>query len=69
MGSTKLRWRTGDRGWRRRRILRFVQDFGQREGHPPSYREIAGALGLAVSTVSYEVSVLERNGSMRRRPG
>jgi len=67
MDSSNLRWRAGD--WRRRRILRFIQEFGRREGYPPSYREIAGALGLGVSTVSYTVSVLEQDGSLRRRPG
>jgi LexA DNA binding domain len=39
--------------WQRRRILRFVQEFGRREGHSPSYREIAEELGLAVSTAGF----------------
>ena len=42
----------------RRRILEFVQEFGRREGYSPSYREIAEALGLAVSTVSHHVGIL-----------
>ena len=59
--------RAGD--WQRRRILGFVQEFGRREGYSPSYREIGEELGLAVSTVSYHVSVLESEGSLRRESG
>ena len=58
---------TGD--WQRRRILGFIQEFGRREGYSPSYREIAEVLGLAISTVSYHVSVLENEGSLRREHG
>jgi len=69
MDNIKLRRRTGTGDWKRRRILRFVKEFGRREGYSPSYREIAEELGLAVSTVSYHVSVLEQEGSLRRGPG
>lgn len=69
MDSTVPPRRTGPGYWRRRKILRFVQEFGRREGHPPSQREIADAVGLALSTVSYHVSVLEQEGSLRRTPG
>src|SRR5260370_19453125 len=64
MGSTKLHWRTGGGDWQRRKILQFVQEF-RREGYSPSYREIAEELGLAVSTVSYHVSVLKQEGLLR----
>ena len=57
----------GDR--QRRRILAFIREFGRREGYSPSYREIAEVLGLAISTVSYHVSVLENEGSLRREHG
>jgi repressor LexA len=67
MAGTKHGGRDGD--WQRRRILRFVQEFGRRGGYSPSYREIAEGLGLALSTVSYHVSVLKREGSLRREPG
>jgi SOS-response transcriptional repressor LexA len=69
MDSTELRGRTGVGDRQRRRILRFVKEFGQREGYSPSYREIAEELGLAVSRVSYHVSVLKQDGSLRRGPG
>ena len=57
----------GDR--HRRRIRRFIRVFSRREGHPPSQREIADAIGLAVSTVSYHVSVMQEEGSLRRGRG
>ena len=69
MNSTKPTRRTGTGDLQRRRILRFVQEFGQREGHSPSQREIAEGLGLSVSTVHYHVSVLERDGTLCRNPG
>jgi repressor LexA len=69
MDGTGLRRRAGDGDWQRNRILGFVQEFGRREGYSPSYRDIAAELGLAVSTVSYHVSVLENEGSLRREPG
>ena len=69
LGSTKLHWHTGGGDWQRHKILRFVQEFGRREGYSPSYREIAEELGLAVSTVSYHVSVLKQEGSLRHGAG
>ncbi len=69
MDGDKPRWHTGAGDWQRRRILLFVQEFARREGYSPSYREIAEELGLAVSTVSYHLSVLEQDGSLRRGPG
>ena len=69
MDRDKPRWHTGVGDWQRGRILRFLQEFGRREGYSPSYREIAEELGLAVSTVSYHVSVLEQEGSLRRGAG
>jgi repressor LexA len=65
MGSVKLRSHAGG-DWRRRKILQFVQEFGRREGYSPSYREIADELGLAVSTVSYHISLLKQEGLLRR---
>jgi repressor LexA len=55
--------------WRRRRILGYVHEFVRREGYSPSYREIGGELGLAVSTVAYHVSVLQGQGLLHREPG
>jgi repressor LexA len=52
------------------RIRRFIEDFGRRSGHPPSYREIADAVGLAsLSSVSLHMRSLERKGYLIREPG
>jgi repressor LexA len=69
MGSTKLHWHTGGGDGQRRKILQFVQEFTRCQGYSPSYREIAEELGLAVSTVSYHVSVLKQVGLLRREAG
>jgi repressor LexA len=55
--------------WRRRRILRFLRDFAQQHGYPPSLREIGKAVGLAPSTVYYHRSVLEENGYLSHSAG
>jgi repressor LexA len=69
MGSTRRRHSTDAGDWQRRRILRFVQEFGRREGYSPSYREIGENLGLAVSSVSYHVGILEQEGLLCRGAG
>jgi repressor LexA len=45
---------------RRREIRRFIRRFVQHHGYPPTLREIGDAVGLATSTVSYHLAVLER---------
>lgn len=55
--------------FQRRRILQFVQKFVRQEGYSPSYREISDALGLAISTVSYHVSILKLEGLLSREDG
>jgi repressor LexA len=66
MDSTSPARRTGRGDVQRRRIIGFVQEFGHREGYQPSQRQIAGRLGLSVSTVNYHITVLERDGTLRR---
>src|SRR6516165_8308379 len=52
---------------RQRTILRFMEDFNQRNGYAPSLREIAEGVGLAsTSSVAYQVKVLKRKGYLRR---
>lgn len=69
MDNSKPPRRTGPGDRHRRRIRRFVKDFSRREGYPPSQREIADAVGLAVSTISYHLSVMQEEGSVRRGRG
>jgi repressor LexA len=56
--------------WRQQRILHAIADFARRRGYAPSLREIGEAAELAsTSSVSYQLSVLQRNGYLRRVPG
>ena len=53
--------------WRQRKILQAIRDSVQKRGYPPSMREIAEAVGLiSTSSVSYQLSILERKGYLRR---
>ena len=55
---------------RQQRILHAIADFAQRRGYAPTLREIGEAAGLAsTSSVSYQLSVLQRKGYLRRDPG
>lgn len=69
MGGTEGRGGTGGGDLQRRRILQFVQKFVRLEGYSPSYREIGEELGLALSTVSYHVSILKLQGLLSREDG
>jgi repressor LexA len=56
--------------WRQRKILYVISDFGQRHGYAPTLREIAKAAGLAsASSVSYQLSILQNKGYLRRDAG
>jgi repressor LexA len=55
---------------RQEQILEFIRDYGERNGYAPSMREIGGAVGLtSPSAVSYQLSVLQEKGHLRRVPG
>jgi repressor LexA len=56
--------------WRQQRILQAIADFGKRRGYAPTLREIGDAAELASpSSVSHQLSVLQRKGYLRRFPG
>ena len=55
--------------WRQQKILRFLLDFAQQQGHSPSLREIGRAAGLAPSSVSYHLSILAERGFLSRSTG
>jgi SOS-response transcriptional repressor LexA len=63
MGSSTPFRHTGPGDGRRALIVRFIREFGHREGYSPCLREIAGGVGLAASTVSYHLAALERDGA------
>jgi repressor LexA len=55
---------------RQRRIIEAIEDSMQRCGYPPTLREIGEAAGLAsTSSVSHQLSVLEKKGYLRRGAG
>jgi repressor LexA len=53
----------------RRRILRFIREFSDREGYAPTLREMGEAVGLAPSSVHYHLSVLQEDGNLWRGAG
>ena len=51
-------------------VRQFIEDFARQSGHPPSYREIADAVGLAsLSSVSLHMCTLQKKGYLVREPG
>jgi repressor LexA len=56
--------------WRQRKILRTIRESVQRRGYPPSMLEIGEAVGLtSTSSVSYQLSILQRKGYLHRDVG
>jgi len=54
---------------RQRRVLEVIRDSVARRGYPPSMREIGEEVGLtSTSSVSHQLSTLERKGYLRRDP-
>ncbi|MGK5444417.1 transcriptional repressor LexA [Micromonospora sp. URMC 105] len=54
---------------RQRRILEFIRSWVERQGYPPSVREIGEAVGLvSPSSVAYQLKELEKKGFLRRDP-
>ena len=51
-------------------VLEFLEDFTEREGYSPSYREMMAGLGLSsVSAVAEHVDNLVNKGVLRKVPG
>jgi repressor LexA len=56
--------------WRQRKILRTIRKSVRERGYPPSMREIGDAVGLTTaSSVSYQLSTLQRKGYLHREVG
>jgi repressor LexA len=56
--------------WRQQRILQVIKDFAEHRGYGPTLREIGDAVELAsTSSVSHQLSVLQRTGFLRREAG
>src|SRR3979490_401678 len=55
---------------RQRMVLEVIRDSVQKRGYPPSMREIGEAVGLtSTSSVSYQLSTLQRKGYLHRDVG
>ncbi len=54
---------------RQRKVLEVIRDSVERRGYPPSMREIGESVGLtSTSSVSHQLTTLERKGYLRRDP-
>jgi repressor LexA len=54
---------------RQRRILTYLEEFIDRQGYPPSIRQIQAALGLSsTSVVDYNLTLLQKRNLIRREP-
>ena len=54
---------------RQRRILEVIRESVDRQGYPPSVREIGEAVGLtSTSCVAHQLTTLQRKGWIRRDP-
>ena len=54
---------------RQRKVLEVIRAHVERQGYPPSVREIGEAVGLtSTSSVAYQLRALERKGYLRRDP-
>ncbi|RJK96559.1 transcriptional repressor LexA [Vallicoccus soli] len=54
---------------RQRKVLEVIRDSVRRRGYPPSVREIGEAVGLtSPSSVSHQLTTLQRKGFLRRDP-
>ena len=51
-----------------RRVLDAIQGRLRRQGYPPTTRELAQHLGVAIGTVQAHPRALERKGALKRRP-
>ncbi len=52
---------------RQKNIIKFIEDYVDERGYPPSIREIGDRVGISsTSVVDYNLKVLEREGRIRR---
>ncbi len=51
-------------------VLRFIRDFIEKNGYPPTDREIADGIGLSSHTTAYShVHALKEKGYLITKPG
>ena len=55
--------------WTSARVYDFIRDYIKARGYSPSMKEISAGTGLSsLSSVSYQLKKLEREGKIRRDP-
>jgi repressor LexA len=54
---------------RQRAVLTFVEEFRQRQGYPPTVREVAAHFGIQPRAADDHLSALKRKGYLHREPG
>ncbi|HPQ71151.1 MAG TPA: transcriptional repressor LexA [bacterium] len=54
---------------KQRQILEFIRTHHEREGVPPTYREIALHFGVTISTIQEAIAALIHKGALERVPG
>lgn len=52
---------------RQREVLDFIKDFIQREGYPPTVREIGAHFGFAPRSITDHLRAIEKKGYIRRK--
>src|ERR1700676_4575823 len=56
--------------WRQRKVLQVIRESVQKRGYPPPMREMGEAVGLtSTSSVSYQLSTLQKKGYLHRDVG
>lgn len=53
---------------RQAEVLRYLEDYIQTWGYPPSVRELAKQFGIAIYAASGHLAALERKGRIQRQP-
>src|SRR5512139_643992 len=54
---------------RQQKVLAFVEEFCERQGYPPTVREVAARFGIQPRAADDHLSALKRKGYLHREPG
>jgi len=54
---------------RQKQIAEFIRTQTEKDGAPPTFREIAGHFGVTISTIQEAIAALESKGVVKRVPG
>ncbi len=54
---------------RQQKVLAFVEEFCERQGYPPTVREVAAAFAIQPRAAADHLAALKRKGYLHREPG